>query len=139
MADIEDSTIFAQVSLPKSQLEKLKRRSGMLTTEEALQTAVSHYLGCPEIRINLISGSARGEEEGREREGEKEKEGEEEREGEGLILVAGKIKKPNNGNGHWNGNGHEHKTKQNQKLLAIEMEIRMQGKRVSGTANKPNR
>ena len=59
--------VFAQVPLPKSQLEKLKQRSGMLTTEEALQTAVNHYLGCPEISTNSISGSARGE-----REGEKE-------------------------------------------------------------------
>jgi hypothetical protein len=126
MVDTEDSTIFAQVSLPKSQLEKLKRRSGMLTTEEALQTAVTHYLGCPEISINTISGSARGEEEGREREGEKEKEGGEEREGEGLILVAGKIKTPNHG--HWNG--HEHEPIRNQKLLAIEMEIMSQRKRV---------
>jgi len=114
----EDRTIFAQVSLPKSQLEKLKRRSGMITTEEALQTAVSHYLGCPEISINLISGSARGEEEvrGREREREKEKEGEE----GGLILVAGKIKKSD----------HEHEPIQNRKLLALEMEILSQGKRV---------
>ena len=103
----EDTTIFAQVSLSKSQLEKLKRRSGMLTTEEALQTAVSHYLGCPEISTNLISGSARGE-----REREKEKEGGEE-EGEGLILVAGKVKKPNNGH----GNGHE--PSRNRNLLAL--------------------
>ncbi|MGB7532844.1 MAG: DUF5371 family protein [Halobacteriota archaeon] len=111
----EDTTIFAQVSLSKLQLEKLKRRSGMLTTEEALQTAVSHYLGCPEISINLISGSARGE-----REREKEKEGGEE--GEGLILVAGKIKKSDH--------GHEHEPNRNRKLLAIEMEIMSQGKRV---------
>jgi hypothetical protein len=115
MVETEDSTIFAQVSLPKSQLEKLKRRSGMITTEEALQTAVSHYLGCPEISINLISGSARGEEER-----EKEKEGGEE--GEGLILVAGKVKKPNNGHGH--------EPSRNRKLLAIEMEIMSQGKRI---------
>jgi Family of unknown function (DUF5371) len=123
-----DSTVeivFAQVSLPKSQLEKLKQRSGMITTEEALQTAVSHYLGCPEIGINLISGSARGEEEvrGREREREKEKEG---GEGEGLILVAGKTKTPNHGYVH----GYEHETNQNQKLLAIEMEIVSQRKQV---------
>jgi len=114
MADIEDSTIFAQVSLPKSQLEKLKQRSGMLTTEEALQTAVNHYLHCPEISIN-INGNGRGE---REREKEKE------RKEEGLILVAGKIKNPNHG--HW----HEHEPIQNRKLLALEMEILSQGKRV---------
>jgi len=112
MADIEDSTIFAQVSLPKSQLEKLKRRSGMLTTEAALQTAVSHYLSCPEISIN-INGNGRGE---REREKEKE------RKEEGLILVAGKIKNPNH--------GHEHEPGRNRKLLALEMEILSQGKRV---------
>jgi hypothetical protein len=109
---VDTGTIFAQVSLPKSQLEKLKRRSGMLTTEEALQTAVSHYLSCPEISIN-INGNGRGE-----REREKEKEREEER----LILVAGKIKTPNQ--------GHEHEPSRNRELLAIEMEILSQGKRV---------
>ena len=113
----EDSTIFAQVPLPKSQLEKLKQRSGMLTVEDALQTAVNHYLSCPEISINLISGSARGEEEGREREEEKER-----ARAEGVVLLAGKIKTPNH------GYGHEHET--NRKLLAIEMEIMSQGKRV---------
>jgi len=113
----EDSTIFAQVSLPKSQLEKLKRRSGMLTVEEALQTAVNHYLSCPEISIN-ISGSARGEEDGREREEEKER-----ARAEGVVLLAGKIKTTPN-----HGYGHEHET--NRKLLAIEMEIMSQGKRV---------
>ena len=117
--------VFAQVSLPRSQLERLKQRSGMITTEEALQTAVSHYLGCPEISINLISGSARGEEEGREREWEKEKEGGEEEEGR-LILVAGKIKTPN----HVHVHGHEHEHETNRKLLAIEMEIMSQRKQV---------
>jgi len=114
----EDSTIFAHVSLPKSQLEKLKQRSGMITTEEALQTAVNHYLGCPEIGISLISGSARGEEEGREREEEKES-----ARAERVVLLAGKIKTTPN-----HGYGHEHET--NRKLLAIEMEIMSQGKRV---------
>jgi len=115
----EDSTIFAQVCLPKSQLEKLKQRSGMLTVEDALQTAVNHYLSCPEISINIISGSARGEEEGREREEEKER-----ARAEGVVLLAGKIKTPNHGYGH----EHEHET--NRKLLEIEMEIMSQGKRV---------
>ena len=119
----EDRAIFAQVSLPKSQLEKLKRRSGMITTEEALQTAVSHYLGCPEISINSISGSARGEEEvrGREREEEKER-----ARAEGVVLLAGKVKTPNHGYVH----GHEHEHETNRKLLEIEMEIMSQGKRV---------
>jgi hypothetical protein len=98
----------------------------MITTEEALQTAVSHYLGCPEISINLISGSARGEEEGRgrEREREKEKEGGEEGEEGRLILVAGKTKKS------YYVHGHAHETNRNQKLLAIEMEIISQRKQV---------
>jgi len=104
--------VFAQVPLPKSQLEKLKQRSGMITTEDALQMAVNHYLGCPEI-----SGSERGEGEKRER--EKEKEGE-----EGVVLVAGKAKKLNH------GYGHEHGHATNRKLLAIEMEIMSQGKRL---------
>jgi hypothetical protein len=41
-----DSVVFAQVPLLKSQLEELKRRSGMSTTKDALQAAVDHYLHC---------------------------------------------------------------------------------------------
>ena len=96
--------VFAQVPLPKSQLEELKQRSGMLTTEDALQTAVNHYFSCPEISISRS-----------------ESESESKRE-EGLAFVSGKVKKPN----HWHGYG----ISRNWKLLAIEMEIMSQGKRV---------
>jgi hypothetical protein len=92
--------VSAQVPLPKSQLEKLKQRSGMITTEDALQTAVNHYFSCPEIN---------------ERE-------------EGSVFVSGKIKKPNHGHGHGHWNGHEHVTNRNRELLAIEMEIMSQVK-----------
>ena len=114
--------VSAQVPLPKSQLEKLKQRSGTITTEDALQTAVNHYFSCPEISI---CGS--GSESKRE---------------EGMVLVSGKakIKKPNQGYGHWhwNGYGHEHEheheykheTNRNRELLAIEMEIMSQVKSI---------
>jgi len=98
--------VSAQVPLPKSQLEKLKQRSGMITTEDALQTAVNHYFSCPEISI---CGS--GSESKRE---------------EGLVFVSGKVKKPNHG--HWHG--YEHETNQNRELLAIEMEIMSQVKSI---------
>ena len=115
-----EEVVFAQVPLPKSQLEKLKQRSGTITAEDALQTAVNHYFSCPEISI---CGS--GSESKRE---------------EGMVLVSGKakIKKPNQGYGHWhwNGYGHEHEheykheTNRNRELLAIEMEIMSQVKSI---------
>lgn len=43
--------VFAQVPLLKSQLEELKRRSGMTTTKDALQAAVDHYLHCPTTQV----------------------------------------------------------------------------------------
>jgi len=106
--------VFAQVPLPKSQLEKLKQRSGMITAEDALQTAVNHYL-------------EREEGEGEEEERKREKESESARaraHAEGLVFVSGKgkVKKPNQ------GYGHEHETNQNRELLAIEMEIMSQVK-----------
>lgn len=106
--------VSAQVPLPKSQLEKLKQRSGTITAGDALQTAVNHYLSCPEISI---CGS--GSESKRE---------------EGLVFVSGeaKVKKPNQGHWHWNGYGHEykHETNRNRELLAIEMEIMSQVKSI---------
>jgi len=106
--------VFAQVPLQKTQLEKLKQRSGRITAEDALQTAVNRYL-------------ERDEGEGEERKMEMESE-RAHTHAEGLVFVSGKIKNPNHGHGHWNGHGHE--MNQNQKLLAIEMEILSQGKRV---------
>lgn len=58
----ETAVVFAQVPLLKSQLDELKRRSGMTTTKDALQTAVNHYLNC-----SLIPEEA----EGKEREAQK--------------------------------------------------------------------
>ena len=116
--------VFAQVPLSKSQLEKLKQRSGTTTAEDALQTAVNHYLERDE---GEAEGAAEAEEEKRKRDMEKES-ASTHTHAEGLVFVSGKakVKKPNHGHGHWNG--HEHET--NQKLLAIEMEIMSQGKRV---------
>ena len=108
--------VSAQVPLPKSQLEKLKQRSGMITAEDALQTAVNHYLEREE-------GEGVVEEEERKR----EKESASAHAG-GLVFVSGKVKKTN----HWNGYGHEykHETNQNRELLAIEMEIMSQVKSI---------
>ena len=97
--------VSAQVPLPKSQLEMLKQRSGMITTEDALQTAVNHYFSCPEISICGSESKSKRE--------------------EGLVFVSGKVKKTN----HWHGHWHEHGISRNRKLLAIEMEIMSQGKR----------
>jgi len=106
--------VSVQVPLPKSQLEKLKQRSGMITAEDALQTAVNHYFSCPEISI---CGS--GSESKRE---------------EGLVFVSGKAKIKNTNQGHWNGYGygHEHETNRNRnrELLAIEMKIMSQVKSI---------
>jgi len=112
--------VFAQVPLSKSQLEKLKQRSGMTTAEDALQTAVNYYLEREE-----------GEAEEEERKRDMEMESESARtHAEGLVFVSGKAKVKNTNHGHWNG--HEHETNQNQnqnrELLAIEMEILSQVK-----------
>ena len=107
--------VFAQVPLSKSQLEELKQRSGMITAEDALQTAVNHYLEREE---------GEGEERKREKEGESAH-----AHAEGQVFVSGKIKKPNRGHWHGHWNGHEHETNQNRELLAIEMGILSQGKR----------
>ena len=110
--------VSAQVPLPKSQLEKLKQRSGTITTEDALQTAVNHYFSCPEISICGSESKSKSKRE------------------EGLVFVSGKakVKKPNQGHWHWNGYGHEHEykheTSQNRELLAIEMEIMSQVKSI---------
>ncbi len=112
--------VSAQVPLPKSQLEKLKQRSGMITAGDALQTAVNHYLEREE-----------GEGEVMEEERKREKESASAH-AEGLVFVSGKakIKNPNQGYEHWNGHEYKHETNQNWELLAIEMEIMSQVKSI---------
>jgi hypothetical protein len=45
----DTAVVFAQVPLLRSQLEALKRRSGTITTKDALTVAVNHYLHCPAL------------------------------------------------------------------------------------------
>jgi hypothetical protein len=45
----DTAVVFAQVPLLRSQLEALKRRSGTITTKDALTVAVNHYLRCPAL------------------------------------------------------------------------------------------
>ena len=45
----DTEVVFAQVPLLRSQLEALKRRSGTITTKDALTVAVHHYLHCPAL------------------------------------------------------------------------------------------
>jgi hypothetical protein len=45
----DTEVVFAQVPLLRLQLELLKRRSGTITTKDALTVAVNHYLRCPAL------------------------------------------------------------------------------------------
>ncbi|MBN1455882.1 MAG: DUF5371 family protein [Methanomicrobia archaeon] len=45
----DTEVVFAQVPLLRSQLDALKRRSGTITTKDALTVAVHHYLHCPAL------------------------------------------------------------------------------------------
>jgi hypothetical protein len=42
-----NTVVFAQTPLLKSQLEELKRLTSTTSTKDALQAAVNHYLKCP--------------------------------------------------------------------------------------------
>jgi len=51
----DTEVVFAQVPLLRSQLEALKRRSGTITTKDALTVAVHHYLSCPALHDQTTS------------------------------------------------------------------------------------
>ena len=55
----DTEVVFAQVPLLRSQLEALKRRSGTITTKDALTVAVQHYLHCSALEdVHATAGDA---------------------------------------------------------------------------------
>ena len=50
MVSEDNTVVFAQTPILKTQLEALKRVAGTPNTKDALQAAVNHYLSCPAIR-----------------------------------------------------------------------------------------
>jgi|GEM_PF-1212632 len=75
----EDTTVvFAQVPLLRSQLEALKRRSGTITTKDALTVAVHHYLSCPALHDATAGNAGTRTAQAERDDGEEEERGEEE-------------------------------------------------------------
>jgi len=50
MVSEDNTVVFAQTPILKTQLEALKRVADTTNTKDALQAAVNHYLSCPVIR-----------------------------------------------------------------------------------------
>jgi hypothetical protein len=70
----DTAVVFAQVPLLRSQLEALKRRSGTITTKDALTVAVNHYLRCPALHDSTAGVSDTGAQAERDDDGGEEEE-----------------------------------------------------------------